>query len=107
MQREDKKRTSTHAVGPCRPVRDFGIFPIPERLRYDPARPPQVGMLLNIVFAFTSTFGMLSIAARYQFRAQITELSRSHSKLVLCACSLVLNSTCEALTLFPPVSAPA
>lgn len=36
---------------------DFGILPIPSRLRYDPTRPVHVGLLLNVTFAVSSTFG--------------------------------------------------
>lgn len=36
--------------------RDFGILPIPRHLRYDPAKPFHFGMVLNIAFAFISTF---------------------------------------------------
>lgn len=37
---------------------DFGFLPIPSRLRYDPTRPVHVGLLLNITFAVSSTFGL-------------------------------------------------
>jgi len=35
---------------------DFGIIPIPSHLRYDPSGSFHFGMMLNIVFAFFSTF---------------------------------------------------
>ncbi|KAG6826980.1 hypothetical protein H0H92_013685 [Tricholoma furcatifolium] len=35
---------------------DFGFLPIPRRLRYDPEKPFQFGLLLNIVFGLSSTF---------------------------------------------------
>ncbi|KAF9047828.1 major facilitator superfamily domain-containing protein [Panaeolus papilionaceus] len=37
-------------------TKDFGIIPIPRRLRYDPNKPPHFGLLLNIAFGFASTF---------------------------------------------------
>lgn len=36
--------------------RDFGILPIPRHLRYDPVKPFHFGLVLNIAFAFISTF---------------------------------------------------
>lgn len=35
---------------------DFGFIPIPERLRYNPAKPPHFGLLMNIAFGLGSTF---------------------------------------------------
>ncbi|KAF8955137.1 major facilitator superfamily domain-containing protein [Flammula alnicola] len=37
-------------------TKDFGFLPIPAHLRYNPAKPPHFGLLLNIAFAFASTF---------------------------------------------------
>ncbi|SJL01269.1 related to dityrosine transporter [Armillaria ostoyae] len=38
------------------PTKDLGFIPIPRRLRYDPARPFQFGIGLNVLFAFACTF---------------------------------------------------
>lgn len=38
------------------PSKDFGFLPIPKRLRYDPDKPFQFGLVMNISFGFTSTF---------------------------------------------------
>ncbi len=37
-------------------TKDLGFIPIPRRLRYDPARPFQFGIGLNVLFAFACTF---------------------------------------------------
>jgi hypothetical protein len=37
-------------------TKDFGILPVPQRLRYDPDRPPQFGLMINIAFGLFSTF---------------------------------------------------
>lgn len=37
-------------------TKDFGFLPIPKHLRYNPAKPPHFGLLLNIAFGFASTF---------------------------------------------------
>lgn len=37
---------------------DFGFLPIPPRLRFDPDKPFEFGLLLNIVFAFAATFSV-------------------------------------------------
>jgi hypothetical protein len=34
------------------PSTDFGILPIPKRLRYDPDKPFHFGLLLNVLFGF-------------------------------------------------------
>lgn len=47
---------SAHSVDDVATL-DFGFLPIPSRLRYDPTRPVRVGLLLNITFAVSSTFG--------------------------------------------------
>ena len=39
------------------PSTNFGILPIPKRLRYDPDKPFHSGFLLNVSFGFASTFG--------------------------------------------------
>ena len=38
------------------PSTDFGILPIPKRLRYDPDKPFHFGLLLNASFGFACTF---------------------------------------------------
>ena len=35
---------------------DFGFIPIPKRLRYDPERPVELGLVLNMIFGASSTF---------------------------------------------------
>lgn len=35
---------------------DFGLFPIPHQLRYDPEKPFKFTLLLNIMFGLGSTF---------------------------------------------------
>jgi hypothetical protein len=36
--------------------KDFGFIPIPQRLRYDPDKPFDFGIVLNVSFGFMSTF---------------------------------------------------
>ena len=36
--------------------KDFGIFPVPSHLQYDPQQPNEFGLALNFGFAFASTF---------------------------------------------------
>lgn len=36
--------------------RDFGLFPIPQRLQQNPEKPAEFNPLLGITFAFASTF---------------------------------------------------
>ena len=38
-------------------AKDFNILPIPLRLRYHEGKPFRFGMLLNVWFGLTSTFG--------------------------------------------------
>ncbi|KAK0452013.1 major facilitator superfamily domain-containing protein [Desarmillaria tabescens] len=38
------------------PTKDLGLIPIPRRLRYNPAKPFQFGIGLNVLFAFACTF---------------------------------------------------
>lgn len=35
---------------------DFGLVPVPKRLRYDPGKPFHFGTLMNFSFGFASTF---------------------------------------------------
>jgi hypothetical protein len=39
-------------------TRDFGFFPIPRHLRYDPHKPPRLGLAMNVAFSFFSSFSM-------------------------------------------------
>ena len=39
--------------------KDFGIFPVPRRLRYDPQKPFYFGTMLNLSFGFASTFSKI------------------------------------------------
>lgn len=36
--------------------KDFGLIPIPQRLRYDPEAPFDFGLLMNLSFGFAGTF---------------------------------------------------
>ena len=38
------------------PTHDFGFLPIPKRLRYDPERPVELVLVLNMIFGASSTF---------------------------------------------------
>ncbi|KAK4335179.1 major facilitator superfamily protein [Rhodotorula toruloides] len=40
---------------------DFGFLPIPPRLRFDPDKPFEFGLLLNVVFAFAATFSVANL----------------------------------------------
>ena len=37
-------------------TRDFGLFPIPRHLRYDPQKPPRLSLAMNVAFGFFSSF---------------------------------------------------
>ncbi|KAK1219524.1 hypothetical protein PQX77_017759 [Marasmius sp. AFHP31] len=41
--------------------RDFGLIPIPRRLRYDPQKPFHFGIVLQIAFGFASTFTVANL----------------------------------------------
>ncbi|KAG9308523.1 major facilitator superfamily domain-containing protein [Chiua virens] len=53
---------------------DFGILPIPKRLRYDPGKPFHFGLLLNLSFGFASTF---TVANLYYCQPLLIEFSKS------------------------------
>ncbi|EGN97821.1 hypothetical protein SERLA73DRAFT_109064 [Serpula lacrymans var. lacrymans S7.3] len=53
---------------------DFGFLPIPKRLRYDPEKPFQFGLLLNASFGFASTF---IVANLYYCQPLLIEFSKS------------------------------
>lgn len=55
-------------------AKDFGFLPIPRRLRYNPERPFQFGVLLNISFGLGSTF---IVANLYYCQPLLIELSNS------------------------------
>ncbi|KDR77512.1 hypothetical protein GALMADRAFT_65873 [Galerina marginata CBS 339.88] len=55
-------------------TKDFGFLPIPQYLRYDPAKPPHFGLLLNIAFGFASTF---TVANLYYCQPLLIQLSIS------------------------------
>ncbi|KAJ3865147.1 major facilitator superfamily domain-containing protein [Lentinula novae-zelandiae] len=52
--------------------KDFGLIPIPKRLRYDPDKPFHFGMFLNVLFGVTSTF---SVANLYWCQPILIELA--------------------------------
>ncbi|KAF9259083.1 MFS general substrate transporter [Marasmius fiardii PR-910] len=54
--------------------RDFGIIPIPKRLRYDPQKPPHFGIVLQVAFGFASTF---TVSNLYYCQPILIELSKS------------------------------
>ncbi|KAG6825945.1 hypothetical protein H0H92_001755 [Tricholoma furcatifolium] len=53
---------------------DFGLIPIPRRLRYDPEKPFHFGLLLNVGFGFASTF---IVANLYYCQPLLIQFSRS------------------------------
>uniref|UniRef100_A0A8H8CS17 Major facilitator superfamily (MFS) profile domain-containing protein n=1 Tax=Psilocybe cubensis TaxID=181762 RepID=A0A8H8CS17_PSICU len=55
-------------------TKEFGFLPIPRHLRYDPSKPPHFGLLLNIAFAFASTF---TVANLYYCQPLLIQLSES------------------------------
>ncbi|KAA1476123.1 MFS general substrate transporter [Dentipellis sp. KUC8613] len=54
--------------------RDFGIIPIPRRVRYDPNVPPEFGIWLSVLFGVTCTF---SVANLYYCQPLLIKLSQS------------------------------
>ena len=63
-----------------KPSKDFGIFPVPSHLQYDPLQPSEFGLALNFGFAFASTFSEYSNTSTFLF---LTQLPQSCSKFVL------------------------
>ncbi len=54
------------------PMKDFGLIPIPQRLRCNPTRPfPEFGIGLNLFFAFACTFGNDHILIWYLFMTDL------------------------------------
>ncbi|KAK7025547.1 hypothetical protein VNI00_015900 [Paramarasmius palmivorus] len=53
---------------------DFGLIPIPKRLRYDPKKPFHFGIVLQVAFGFASTF---TVANLYYCQPLLIELSKS------------------------------
>ncbi|KZV62441.1 MFS general substrate transporter [Peniophora sp. CONT] len=56
------------------PTHDFGFLPIPKRLRYDPERPVEFGLVLNMIFGASSTF---IVANLYYSQPLLIHLSES------------------------------
>ncbi|KZV61521.1 MFS general substrate transporter [Peniophora sp. CONT] len=56
------------------PTHDFGFIPIPKRLRYNPKRPAELGLILNMVFGACSTF---TVANLYYSQPMLILLSQS------------------------------
>ncbi|KAG1844430.1 major facilitator superfamily domain-containing protein [Suillus tomentosus] len=56
------------------PTKDFGLIPIPKRLRYNPTEPFHFGILLNASFGFASTF---TVANLYYCQPLLIEFSKS------------------------------
>ncbi|KAG1728021.1 major facilitator superfamily domain-containing protein, partial [Suillus occidentalis] len=56
------------------PTKDFGLIPIPKRLRYNPIKPFHFGILLNVSFGFASTF---IVANLYYCQPLLIEFSKS------------------------------
>ncbi|EKM53480.1 uncharacterized protein PHACADRAFT_125251 [Phanerochaete carnosa HHB-10118-sp] len=57
----------------CR-CHDFFFLPIPSRLRYDPSKPPQLTLALNIMFAATTT---IFVSTLYYCQPMLIELAQS------------------------------
>lgn len=55
-------------------TKDFGLIPIPKRLRYDSSKPFHFGIALNIAFGFASTF---VVANLYYCQPLLIQLSKS------------------------------
>ncbi|KAK1219522.1 hypothetical protein PQX77_017757 [Marasmius sp. AFHP31] len=57
-----RDETSKEAAGISEQhTRDFGLIPIPRRLRYDPQKPFHFGIMLNVAFGFASTFTVANL----------------------------------------------
>ncbi|EIW81522.1 hypothetical protein CONPUDRAFT_124654 [Coniophora puteana RWD-64-598 SS2] len=76
--REDKTDTppagQDHDDAEKYPTRDFGLIPIPPRLRYHPDKPFHFGLLMNMSFGFASTF---IVANLYYCQPLLIEFSKS------------------------------
>ncbi|KIK61677.1 hypothetical protein GYMLUDRAFT_166006 [Collybiopsis luxurians FD-317 M1] len=56
------------------PTTDFGLIPIPERLRYRPDKPPfHFGLVLNASFGFASTFTVSNLYYNQPLLIQLSE----------------------------------
>ncbi|KAK0231434.1 MFS superfamily [Armillaria fumosa] len=55
------------------PTKDLGFIPIPRRLRYDPDRPFQFGIGLNVLFAFACTFMVANLFYCLPLLIQLSE----------------------------------
>lgn len=52
---------------------DLWFLPIPKRLQWDPAKPPEFTLLLNLIFGFAATF---SVANLYYVQPLLIALAR-------------------------------
>ena len=92
MSVPSSKSTVAPAAGHNDPVthdsipKDFGLFPVPRRLRYDPQKPFYFGTMLNLSFGFASTFS--KVFARQRYVELMERSDRSCSKLVLLSATL-------------------
>lgn len=71
-------------------AKDFGFLPIPRRLRYDPARPLEFGLLMNIAFGFASTFS--KYLATYNMNFMLNSYSGRESLLLPAVTEYVRSS---------------
>ncbi|KAF9462861.1 major facilitator superfamily domain-containing protein [Collybia nuda] len=53
---------------------DFGLVPIPRRLRHDPSKPFHFGIVMNVAFGFASTF---TVANLYYCQPLLIQLAES------------------------------
>ena len=66
--------------------KDFGVIPIPRRLRYTPDKPFHFGIVLNVSFGVASTFGELGL--RFEVFYQVTKWCCSRGQFVLLSTSV-------------------
>ncbi|KAK4052877.1 hypothetical protein OIO90_004153 [Microbotryomycetes sp. JL221] len=72
-QTTDDPIANTSTLRTQAPTRDFGFLPIPKRLRYDSNVELDFTLLLNVVFAFSSTF---TVANLYYVQPILVALSQ-------------------------------
>jgi hypothetical protein len=56
---------NSESIGHHTYATDFGLIPLPKRLRYDPEKPFPFGNLLHVSFGFASAFGVFSSRSFY------------------------------------------